>query len=269
VPRWDDTQHGFVAALLDSAREVPRGLVGPDGEPSPDRFSVYRNNVVVGLTEALRANFPAVRHIVGDAFFRAMARAHAVSNPPASPVLLDYGATFADFIAGFEPAASMPYLADVARIDRAWTEAYHAPDAEALAPEALAAIPTERVAETCLAVHPSLRIVRSGFPAVTIWRMNVVDGVRAPVALDAGGEDALVVRPEADVDVHSLAPGGAEFVTTLAHGRTLADATMAALSAAAGFDLSGSLTQLIRAGIFTGVSDPGIALKAAPKRESS
>ena len=61
-----------------------------------------------------------------------MARAYALAEPPRSPVLMDYGAGFADFIAGFAPAASLPYLPDVARIERAWREAYHAADAEPL-----------------------------------------------------------------------------------------------------------------------------------------
>ena len=127
-----DRLSGFAAALLDPTRAVPAGLVGPDGEPSAKRFAVYRNNVVVGLTEALQANFPAVCRIVGEEFFQAMARAYVVFEAPVSPILLDYGDGFASFIAEFEPAASLPYLADVARIERAWTQAYNAPEAVSL-----------------------------------------------------------------------------------------------------------------------------------------
>jgi hypothetical protein len=72
------------------------------------------------LTEALKDAFPAVHRIVGPEFFQAMARAYIVLEPPRSPILLDYGAGFPDFIGEFEPAAVLPYLADVARIERAW-----------------------------------------------------------------------------------------------------------------------------------------------------
>ena len=116
-----ERQRGFAAAILDPARPMPDGLVGPDGEPGPKRFAVYRNNVVVGLTETLKDAFPAVHRIVGADFFRAMARAYVMVEPPRSPILLDYGAGFPDFIRQFEPAAVLPYLADVARIERAWT----------------------------------------------------------------------------------------------------------------------------------------------------
>jgi len=55
-----DRQRNFAAALLDPNMPVPLGLVGPDRETSEKRFNVYRNNVVAGLVEALKAAFPAV-----------------------------------------------------------------------------------------------------------------------------------------------------------------------------------------------------------------
>ena len=254
MQRLAERQRDFSAALLDPALPVPSGLVGPDGEPSARRFAVYRNNVVAGLMEALKAAFPAVCRIVGDEFFRAMARRHVLSKPPASPVLLDYGAGFPDFVAGFEPAATLPYLPGVARIERAWTEAYHAPEALPLQASDFAVIDADRLAEIHLALHPSLRIVRSCLPALTIWRMNVADGVPGPVDLAAGGEDTLVVRPAAEVEVRSMPPGGAAFVTLLADGKSLAKATTAALTADPRFDLSGNLAGLIGAGVFVGYS---------------
>jgi len=167
-------------------------------------------------------------------------------------MLFDYGADFPEFVAGFEPAAPPPYLADVARIERAWSEAYHAAEATALAPEALAAIPSDRIAEVRLAVHPSLRIVRSRWPAITIWHMNVGDGVPGPVDLESGGDDALVVRPDAEVAVRAMPGGGAEFVAALAGGRTLAEAVESAAIADSRFDLAANLAALVEAGVFVG-----------------
>ncbi|MDI1343690.1 MAG: DNA-binding domain-containing protein, partial [Pseudolabrys sp.] len=220
--------------------------------PSPKRFAVYRNNVVVGLTEALQANFPAVCRLVGEEFFRAMARAFIPVCPPKSPILLDYGMGFAEFIAEFEPAAPLPYLPDVARIERAWTEAYHAEEAIPLVPGAFADIPGDQIADLRFAIHPSVRIVRSQFPALTIWRMNVADGEPSPVDIDSCGEDVLVVRPAADVEVRSITPGSATFLSNLASGKTLGEAAESAMSDAENFDLSGNLAALIGAGVFVG-----------------
>lgn len=251
MPLLAERQRAFGAALLDPARSVPVGLVGPHGRPSLKRFSVYRNNVVVGLIEALEAAFPATRRIVGEAFFRAMARAYAVAHPPTSPILLYYGNDFAEFIDGFEPAQSLPYLGDVARIERAWLDAYHAAEVIGLSPDAFATIPPENIGNLRLTVHPSLRLVRSLFPALTIWRMNVADGVPAPVDLEAGGEDVLIFRPDADVEVRSTPLGGAEFVTALGEGRTLSEAAEIAMKVP-NFDLAANLAALLHAGAFIG-----------------
>src|SRR3546814_5214850 len=81
---------------------------------------------------------------------------------------------------------TLPYLADVARIERAWIEAYHAAEAPALDPAALARFTPDELPALRLRLHPSVRLVRSRFPAMTIWRMNVGDGVPAPVDLKLG-----------------------------------------------------------------------------------
>lgn len=252
MSRLAERQREFAAALLDPELPVPPDLVGPDGAPSPRRFAVYRNNVVAGLIEALKAAFPAVCRIVGAEFFRAMARAYVVLDPPGSPILLRYGEGLPEFIDGFEPAATLPYLGDVARVERAWTEAYHAPEAPPLDPTALASVAPERVPEIRLLFHPSARLVRSRFPAITIWRMNIGDGVPAPVDLGAGGEDALIARPMAEVEVRSLPEGGAAFVQALADGSSVLAAAEAAIRADSHFDLTANLAGLIRSGALIG-----------------
>ena len=90
--------------------------------------------------------FPATRRITGPDFFRAMARFHVRATPPTSPLLFEYGRDFPDFIERLRACAAMPWLADVARIERAWLDAYHAADAAPLAAEALASVPPERLA---------------------------------------------------------------------------------------------------------------------------
>ena len=240
---------GFAAALRDPAVPVPPGLLGPDRRPSAKRFAVYRNNVVTGLVDALQQNFPAVCRLVGEEFFREMARLYVLSAPPASSILLHYGTGFPDFVAGFEPAAPLPYLADVARIERAWLESYHAADAAPLDAAHLSGIAGDRVADARFALHPSLRVVVSQFPALTIWRMNVADGVPGAADLDAG-ENTLVVRPAFEVEVHPMPPGGPEFVAALATGATMTDAARAAMGADPQFDLAGNIADLIAAGAF-------------------
>jgi hypothetical protein len=252
--RLADRQRSFAAALLDTSLPIPAGVVDPTGKPSVRRFGVYRNNVVSGLIEALQESFPAVRRLVGEECFRAMARSYAILSPPRCAVMLEYGADFPAFIAGFEPTAALPYLPEVARIERAWLQAYHAMDAMPLDPAALAAVAPERVGELRFTLHPSLRVVRCRYPALTIWRMNVADGVPGPVDLATGGEDVLLVRPAADVEVRALPAGGARLLSVLARGRPLAAAVHSALPRCAPETLSRHLAGLLSSGAFCGFS---------------
>jgi hypothetical protein len=250
VQQLGERQRAFASALLDGDAPIPPGLVGPDGIPSARRFAVYRNNVIVGLSESLKITFPAVCRIVGEGFFLAMARAYVIASPPRSPMLLEYGSGFAEFVQGFEPAASLPYLADVARLENAWKESFHAAEAEPIDPARLSGIEPDRVSDLRFDLHPSSRLVVSRYPALTIWRMNVEGGEPGPVDLDVA-EDSLVVRPAAKVEVRFVPPGGVAFIESLAGGSTLGEAAGVALAKAPQFDLAANLSGLLSAGAFT------------------
>ncbi len=257
-----ELQRGFAAALIDPALPAPAGLVGPDGKPSSRRFAVYRNNVIVGLTQTLRDAYPAVHRIVGSEFFHALARAYVVGDLPRSPMLFDYGAGLPDFIGRFEPASVLPYLADVARIERAWIEAYHSADASPIDPSAFSEIDPDLLPEISLVLHPSVRVVRSRFPALTIWQMNVEGGVSCRVDLAAGGEDALVLRPEAEVEVRSIPKSSPDFILALSSGRSVLAACERALVAYPSFDLAANLMDLIQVGAVIGFGTAREPLKS-------
>jgi hypothetical protein len=247
-----DRQKEFGAAILDARKPVPEGLVGPDGRPSSKRFAVYRNNVVVGLIEALRHAYPAVERIVGEEFFKAMAAAFVVVHPPRSPIMLEYGEGFAEFIGAFEPARSLTYLSDVARIERAWTESYHAREAQPFDVSELAVLPAQKFNDLRFAVHPSLRIVQSKLPALSIWHMNTEGGTPGAIDLASGGQDTMIVRPNAEVEVRLMPAGGAAFLQQLLLDRTVTEALREAVADCETFDLAGNLSGLFEAGVFIG-----------------
>jgi hypothetical protein len=141
-------------------------------------------------------------------------------------------------------------LADVARIERVWLDAYHAADAPALPAAALAQLSADRLGDIIFRVHPATRIVRSAYPAVAIFAMNRADGPVTSLKSSAA-EDALVTRPDMEVDVRLLPPGNATFLASLIDGATLTDATSRALDETSSFDLSASIAGMIEAGVFT------------------
>ncbi len=247
---------GFASALLDPGRAPPAFVSGPNGKAAGKRYNVYRNNVTVSLINALAAAFPATRRITGADFFRAMARFHVRATPPTSPLLFEYGHGFPDFIERYEHAQPMPWLADVARIERAWLDAYHAADAQSLTPQALAAILPEQLADTVLTPHPATRIVRSRFPAVTIFAANRLDGPVARIEASEP-EDALVTRAGLEVVVRHLPPGGAVFLSHLIAGETFGAAAAAAFADCPQFDLPANIAGMIGAGAFTAANHEG------------
>ncbi|MEI9975863.1 MAG: DNA-binding domain-containing protein [Ignavibacteriota bacterium] len=238
----------FARALLFPAAPVPIGLASPDGPSGARRFGIYRNNVVAGLIDALRDTFPAVRRLVGDEFFDATARVYATANPPRSPILLEYGDTFPSFLQTFAPARELPYLPDVAAIEFAWLAAYHAADRQPLERRAFLAVRESSTPQLRLILHPSARVVRSVFPAIAIWYANRGQEAIDEIRLDQGGEDALIVRPAAEVAVHLLRPGQAAFLRALGAKKTLAEATLEARTDYPDFDLASALSGAIDAG---------------------
>jgi hypothetical protein len=240
----------FAGALLDPDLATPAAVAGPKSKAARKRYNVYRNNVTVSLINALTAVFPATQRITGGDFFRAMARFYVRTTPPTSPLLFEYGRDFPNFIEQYEYAQSVPWLADVARIERAWLDAYHAADIQPLMPHALASIPPEQLADTVLKPHPAARIVPSRFPAVTIFTANRGDGSAGRVEV-VEAEDALLTRPALDVEVRRLPPGGAIFLTRLIAGESLGAAASEALSNTPSFDLAASISGMLEAGAFT------------------
>jgi hypothetical protein len=249
----------FASALLDPALPSPACVRGPRFKAVTSRYNVYRNNVTVSLINALAAVFPATKNITGDDFFRAMARFYLRAQPPISPLLFEYGRDFPDFIEQYQYARPVPWLADVARIERAWLDAYHAADAEPLAPQALASIPPERLADTVLIPHPATRVLRSRFAALTMFSAHKGDAApslpstASEEGKGGGGgepEDTLVTRPDLEVVATRLPPGGATFLARLIAGDSLGAAAAQALAECPSFDLSGNIAGFLEAGAF-------------------
>ena len=254
LPRQDVRQRqtyadAFSPALIDPDHQTPDVVAGPNGKAAVKRYNVYRNNVTVSLIDSLAAIYPAVQRITGVEFFRAMARFHVRATPPTSPLLFEYGRDFPAFIESYEYAQAMPWLADTARIERAWLDAYHAADAVPLAPERLAAVPPERLADLTFVSHPATQVVRSRYAALTIFSAN--RGTESTGQIDpTQSEDALITRPENDVEVRHLPEGGAVFLTALLAGQSLGHAAAAALEEVPDFDLGASISGVLAAGAF-------------------
>jgi hypothetical protein len=248
IETFAELQQSFAAAVLGQPVELPiRAATAARAESG---LAVYRNNVMSSLIKVVAARFPAVRRLLGEDRFLEAVRRFIAAEPPRSPLLLDYGDGFPEFLRRIGDEAC---IADIADLEAARGKAYHAADAESLPPQAFAAFPAERLAGLRLTFHPSVSLLQSRFPIVSLWQPSQEAG---EVALPQGPpEAALIARPMLEVEVWNLPPGGFAFFTALSRGATMAEAAEAAMDAAPNFDLAVNLSVLIKANIVTGLLD--------------
>jgi hypothetical protein len=215
------TQAAFKSAMLDPTAVVPDGIVNPDGAPAQKRFDVYRNNVAVSLTEALETAFPVVRKLVGDEFFRAMAGVYLRKHPPKTPLMMFYGDAMPQFLGRFQPAKSIGYLPDIARVELALRHAYHAEDATPVSPDALAALAPDALMGTRVRIAPATQTVVSKYPINAIYRANTVADAPKPVMQP---ETVLITRATFDPEIHLINTAAATCIGALQKGQSLGQA---------------------------------------------
>lgn len=239
------SQSEFRAALLDAAVPVPEGLVDSTGAPAGRRYAVYRNNVTVSLIEAMKVAFPTVRSLLGQENFDSLVPMFVRAHPPASPLMMHYGAEFPAFLEGFNPLEHLGYLGDVARLDLAMRAAYHAADARAFDASILQQEP-EVLATLHLTKSPATRVMRSRWPLYDLWLRATQPDAPKPRPV---GQAILITRPEFDPQVHLLPTGAATWLHAL-ETTPIGAAVEAATVAAPDFDFAAALTLALQSHAF-------------------
>jgi hypothetical protein len=199
---------------------------------------VYRNNYRGNLHDALAGAYPVIVQLVGEDFFRYMARCYIGAHPSRSGNLYHYGDKLAEFVADFEPAQGLAYLADVARLEWACQLAYLAADEPQISLRMLAQIPPEQYPE--LILYTSCHLIRSAYPIASIWLAHQVDG-DFQIDLNSGASIARVSRVDDVVRVDDLSQAQAHWLQGIQAKQTLADATAATLQIYPEFDLQTAL----------------------------
>lgn len=243
-------QRAFTAALLDPEAAIPPGLIDPEGRPAGKRFNVYRNNVIVSLMDAMEDAFPVITKLIGPQNFRNLARIFVRQHPPTTPMLMFYGEEFPSFLKDFEPLSHLAYLPDVARLECARRQVYHAADTAPVAGDALAGLAPDALMEARLGLSPALALVNSPWPVASIWHFNMTDGAPQPPGV---AETALIARPALDLEMEVVDAGTAAFLQALDH-QTLGEAYEAGVTTQAAFDLAGALAMMMRLGLIVDVT---------------
>jgi hypothetical protein len=240
-----DLQAAFAAHIAgDDRADLVTAVVG-DTIPAEARLRVYRHHVRHSLSVALAATFPTVHALVGEDFFRGLAQAFVDGTLPAQPVLAEYGPGFPAFVAAYEPARTLPYLADIARLDWALNIAFHSPEGWRLAAADLAAIEPERLPAQSISLPECAALICSPYPIDRIWNASQPGASADAVDLGVGRADLLVLRRADDAAFIVLDAGEAAFVASLALGASLEIAAEQAMGAEPSFDLSTAFARLL------------------------
>jgi hypothetical protein len=222
VPTLLEVQRAMRASLIERDDRAAAAMLA-ENVPA-DRLNIYRNTFVTGATKALRLTYPAVHRLVGADFFEGAAGLFIAQRPPRAAYLDEYGADFPEFLRNFQPAASLPYLADVARLEWAVNCAIHAADVEPLALTRLSALSPEDQARVSFVPHPSIALLCTDHPADVIWRgvLSGDDAALAAVDLHAGPVRLLVERRDTGVEVSRVDDAAWRFASALRDGQPLA-----------------------------------------------
>ncbi|MGB0720048.1 MAG: putative DNA-binding domain-containing protein [Bdellovibrionales bacterium] len=242
-----DIQHRFKDLMLDhpdALNSPPDDLasVFESGDIAlPARLKVYRNNIVGSLTDIMAAGFPALEKLVGKDFFETAARSFILKNPPQSGCLTFYGQGFAEFLAAFAPAASLPYLPDIARLEIALNDSYYAADDRPLRAEDLAAIAPEDLGNTVLALRDSVKLLQSPYPVCAIYDFALADDPQGTLDINSGGESVMVSRPHLETQIAPLAHDEFVMLSALAQSIPLGEAAANVLGRYPDFDFQAFL----------------------------
>lgn len=250
MPTLLEIERAVYRSLVEHDDQAAVRLILADGLAPEARLNVYRNTFIGTLTTALRLSFPAVHRLVGAAFFESAARIFIEEEPPQSAYLDEYGEAFPEFLAQFAPAASLPYLPGIARLEWAVSGALHALDAEAVDVGRLAAIEPADRGRISFTPHPSVGLVQADYPVDDIWRAVLAQDDAAMAAIDLGSGPVwlLVQRRESGVDVMRMSEPVWRFTTELCASRPL----NAAIDAVPEVDAAISLAEHLAAGRFVG-----------------
>ena len=220
-----DFQLAFASAIDRSGRGLRAGPA--DRLESQPGFAVYRNTTPNALIEALGGNYPVVAEIVGAEAFEALAFDYSRRHPTSDPVLLRYGDRFADFVATQPWIGELPYLPDVARIERLWTEAHLAADAPPLGLADLAELGADGLMALRLTLQPAARFAWLSTPAMTIWQAHQKEDGFETLEPEWRAEGALLTRPNHEVRALEIDAAAHRLLSGLRLGESVRDAAAA------------------------------------------
>lgn len=251
APSLHELQQQFMAALYDPAAPGPLHAIAGHGLAPAARMRIYRRSCNETQTAALRVTYPAVAALVGEAYFEQAARGYRRAYPSRSGNLQAFGDAFAAYLETLPGCRSLPYLPDVARLEWLRQLTILAPESAPLDPEALASAIRSAGDALRPVTHPSLHLLASRHPALTIWNY-ALHPIEEKLTLDGAGESVALWREDGEVTMAALDPASSACIDAIMRGAPLGAAHRLATVADPGFELDACLASLVEHGLVIG-----------------
>jgi hypothetical protein len=205
----------------DERGKVLEALVQADERLSTvERIDIYANAYFYRLLDCLGEDFPTMLTVVGADQFAALVREYLLGHPPTEPSILYAGVYLADFLNDHPFAERWPFIAELARLERAVLDVFHAADAPPLGLEALRAVPSEEWPALRLRAHPAVEIVHGEWKVEVV--LHAVEQSREWIDPEHEETSVLVWRQNALVHYRSLEPVERDALATVSEGTSFA-----------------------------------------------
>ncbi len=240
-PTPAQSQQLFADALVDPGAAPPALALWRPHQHNDHRLTLYRGNLAATAAKALAAAYPVIAALVGHAFFGALAHAYVRAQPSQDGDLNRFGAQLGDFLDDFPPAATLPYLADMARLEWAVHRAHYAADAAPVTAQQLGALAPTQLEAARLRLHHACVPVQSAWAVVSLWLAHQPASGHAFPADMAVAEVGVVARLGWYAMVAPLGRGSHAALAALHAGGTFGAALDAAFAVDEQFDVAGQL----------------------------
>jgi hypothetical protein len=214
------TNESLGAERLPASGVLEALVHGDERLSAAERIGIYADAYFHRLLECLGEDFPTTLAVLGTDNFAALVKEYLLEHPPTEPSILYAGLYLTDFLNDHPFAERWPFIADLARLERAILDVFHAADAPVLSLETLHVVPSEEWPALKLRSHPAVEIVHSEWRIADV--LHTVEQGREWTDPELEEASVLVWRQNALVNYRNLEPVERDALVIVAKGASFA-----------------------------------------------
>ena len=238
MPSLAEDQSRFIACLQKGPAHFPDDMFAEDRARALLGLKAHANTISHARLVALENAFPKLHEHMGHDRFHNLSRDYVEQDHILTCDLNMIAAGFADFLTGRKCDGTET---DLARVEWAWIESYHAAEADPMALGDIATLDEASLLGFAIEAHPAMRLIE-------------LTGALSPQLAELGSDTPhalLVARPEAQVLFHPLTGTEYDIARKITDITTLGNLLDAALELSDETSAMQHIVTLIEAGVLT------------------